>query len=51
MWGHVANHYPGTKDMISHWSPYELFTNMQKLAVKIQKPYLMNSTALNELKI
>lgn len=51
MWGHVADHYQGTKGMISHWSPYELFTNMQKLAVKIQEPYLMHSTALNELKI
>ncbi|PID77904.1 MAG: hypothetical protein CSB21_02935 [Deltaproteobacteria bacterium] len=51
MWGHVAAHYSDSREIVSTWSLHELFDNMQKLAVKINEPYLMNSTALSELKI
>ncbi len=51
MWGHVAEHYPDSRGLVSTLSLHELFDNMQKLAVKINEPYLMNSTALSELKI
>ncbi len=51
MWGHVKNYYSGSKKQISTWSVYDMFDNTQKIAVKIREPYLMNSTALSELKI
>ncbi len=51
MWGYVKKHYSGSKKQISTWSVYDFLDNTQKIAVKINEPYLMSSTALSELKI
>ncbi len=51
MWGHVSDRYSGTKEMIATGSLEELFAVMQQLAVTINEPYLMQSTALSELYI
>ncbi len=51
MWGHVARYYSDSRKAVSGWSLCELFDHIQKLAVKTQEPYLMNSTAVSELKI
>ncbi len=51
MWGHVKKYYQGNNEEVKEWSIGDLFDNIQKLTVNIREPYLMNSTALSELKI
>ncbi len=51
MWGHVAEEYSDSRQQVADWSCNELFGKMQQLAVKMEEPYLMHSTALSELKI
>ncbi len=51
MWGHVADHYQGSRKQVTRWSLCDLLENTQEIAVNIQEPYLMNSTALSELKV
>ncbi len=51
MWGHVKKYYRGSSEKVRSWSLCDLFDNIQKLAINIREPYLINSTALGELRV
>ncbi len=51
MWGHVADHYPGSREQVCNGPLSRLFATVQELAMKINEPYLCASTALSKFKI
>ncbi len=51
MWGHISGFFTGSKKEVDSWSPQKLLSEIQKLVILSQEPYLLTSTALNELQI
>jgi uncharacterized protein YbgA (DUF1722 family) len=51
MWGYVSDCPPTPRDEIASWSLSQLLEEIQRRATVSEKPYLMASTALSELKV
>lgn len=49
MWGHISDSVPGPKYDVARWSTKRLIKEIQRYALAVEEPYLMESTALSEL--